>query len=73
MTFKLHHRGRTYTWIEKGARAALTIDSSDSTTRLLWMGDPCDPAKLRELNGVEGVSLALLLELSRVRKAESEH
>lgn len=64
MTFKLQHGGRTYTWIEKGGRAALTIDSSAPTTRLLWMGDPQDPVKIREIEA----PIAVLLELSVLRK-----
>lgn len=72
MTFKLLHKGRKYTWIEKGASAALTIDVTDTTTELLWRGSPCNPTDLRKLNGLKqrGVTLELLLELTRVRNME---
>lgn len=56
--YKVVADGVTYSWIEKGARACLVVG-----TRLLWMGDPCDPASLRRL----AAPLAVLLELSVLR------
>jgi hypothetical protein len=72
MTFKLLHKGRTYTWIEKGKGAWLTVDITQNTTQMIWAGSPCNPTDLRKLNDLKakGVTLDLLLELSRIRNVE---
>lgn len=71
MKFKLQHGERTYTWIEKGTCAALTVDSTPTTTRMLWTGNPCDPVSLRSLGELKkhGVTLDMLLKLSVMRNS----
>jgi hypothetical protein len=74
MTFTVQHKGRTFTWIEKGRGAWLTVEVNAKTTRMLWAGDPVDPIDLRRLDSLkaEGVNLEVLLKLSverNIRKA----
>lgn len=61
--YKTEHDGAVYAWIEKGARACLTVDE----TRMLWWGDPCDPVSLRE---IRGVPLEVLLTFSLLREVD---
>lgn len=57
--YKTEHGGITYSWVEKGKRACLIRDE----TRLLWVGDPCDPVSLRKLDA----PLEVLLVFSVLR------